>query len=230
MRRFVCVLSTVVLAASPLLAQDGPPPGGGGPGGGGRGPGGGFSRPNLVFDAIDADADGSISEEELANAATALKKLDKDNDGKITREEARPPQGQGGPGGGGFGGGFGGGGGGFGGGREFDPEEFAAGLIERDADADGKLTAEELGGFGSRLIEGNDKDGDGALNIDEVRAAAEAMKARFESGDFGGGGRGRGGDRGGRPEGDGDRGGRPDDDDGDRGGRPDSDDDGEDRA
>ncbi len=44
-----------------------------------------------LFDALDTNHDGVISADEIANAATALKTLDKNGDGQITREELRPP-------------------------------------------------------------------------------------------------------------------------------------------
>ena len=56
-----------------------------------------------VIGVLDANHDGVIDETEIANAPAALKKLDKNDDGKLTREELRPlpPQGmprEGGPG------------------------------------------------------------------------------------------------------------------------------------
>ena len=41
--------------------------------------------------ALDANGDGEISAEEIAGATEALKKLDNNQDGKLTREELRPP-------------------------------------------------------------------------------------------------------------------------------------------
>ena len=60
--------------------------------------------------ALDANKDGIISAEEIANASVALKTLDKNNDGELTRDEfmGRPPHGDRG-GAGGRGPGFGGG-------------------------------------------------------------------------------------------------------------------------
>jgi len=82
-----------------------------------RGPGRGFVSP--LMRALDADSDGEVSAEEIKNAADALKKLDKNGDGKLTRDEMHPqfgrpgrpggparpgrpprPRGPGGPGGG----------------------------------------------------------------------------------------------------------------------------------
>lgn len=49
--------------------------------------------------ALDANHDGTIDETEIANASNALKKLDKNGDGKITPEELRLQRPEGGPGG-----------------------------------------------------------------------------------------------------------------------------------
>ena len=82
-------------------------PGGGGFGGRGFG-GGGFgsdsARPEMrmqmmsrvfpLMAALDANRDGVISESEIAGAAAALKKLDRNRDGKLTAEELRPDMSQ----------------------------------------------------------------------------------------------------------------------------------------
>ena len=48
--------------------------------------------------ALDADKDGELSAAEIKNVAKALKKLDKDGNGKLSREELRPQfRGPGGP-------------------------------------------------------------------------------------------------------------------------------------
>ncbi|OGV63868.1 MAG: hypothetical protein A2283_06460 [Lentisphaerae bacterium RIFOXYA12_FULL_48_11] len=67
------------------FAQDGgdrtpgPPPGGG-------------KRPLPPIEAaLDANSDGAIDADEIANASVALKKLDKNGDGKLTQDEYRPP-------------------------------------------------------------------------------------------------------------------------------------------
>jgi hypothetical protein len=44
-----------------------------------------------LIGALDANHDGVIDEKEIKNASAALKKLDKNDDGKITMEELRPP-------------------------------------------------------------------------------------------------------------------------------------------
>lgn len=92
------LLGAAVLGTT-ALAQ---PPGRGGFGGGPGGPGGGFP-PIPVLTALDADGNGELSESEIANATAALRKLDKNNDGKLTADELPrgPGGGRGGPGGGG---------------------------------------------------------------------------------------------------------------------------------
>lgn len=65
--------------ASPSSDQQGPPRHHGPPHGG------------PLFDALDANHDGTISADEIANASAALKTLDKNNDGQLTHDELRPP-------------------------------------------------------------------------------------------------------------------------------------------
>ena len=57
-----------------------------------------------LMTALDANKDGTLDEQEIANAAVALKTLDKNSDGKLTPDELRPsfPGGERGPGGPGF--------------------------------------------------------------------------------------------------------------------------------
>lgn len=54
-----------------------------------------------LFATLDANHDGVIDEQEIADASNALKKLDKNGDGKLTMDELRPPRSEGerGPGG-----------------------------------------------------------------------------------------------------------------------------------
>ena len=67
-----------------------PPPGEGPPG---SGPGGHRHRPPPppVMVVLDANHDGVIDAQEIANASQALLQLDKNGDGQLTREELRPP-------------------------------------------------------------------------------------------------------------------------------------------
>ena len=102
------LVAAIALAGSAacLIAQNegGPGPGPRGPGGPG-GPGGRRMPPPLVG-ALDANHDGTIDATEIDNAPAALRKLDKNGDGKLTMEELGPPppngrgpRGPGGPGG-----------------------------------------------------------------------------------------------------------------------------------
>jgi hypothetical protein len=76
--------------------RKGPPPGGrrpNGPRAGAAGPDGGkvFHLPiPPVIAALDANGDKTISADEIANASNALKTLDKNGDGQLTKEELRP--------------------------------------------------------------------------------------------------------------------------------------------
>ena len=57
---------------------------------GGQGGPGGFLRMFPVMAALDSDGNGEISPEEIKGAVAALKKLDKNKDGKLTEDELRP--------------------------------------------------------------------------------------------------------------------------------------------
>ena len=65
-------------------------PGGAGGFGGPPGGTGGFMRMFPIMAALDADGNGEISTEEIKAAPAALKKLDKNNDGKLTDAELLP--------------------------------------------------------------------------------------------------------------------------------------------
>jgi len=92
--RLVWMTAVVVgLGAGIAFAQDdgGPPPQDGGQGG----PAGGRHHrppPSPIVEALDANHDGVIDSNEIANASAALKALDKNGDGKLTSDEFRPPR------------------------------------------------------------------------------------------------------------------------------------------
>lgn len=93
----VILISAVAVGVSALaaLAQgpDGPPRRQHAEGGGdGQRP-----PPPPIIAALDANHDGVIDAQEIANASAALKTLDKNGDGKLTMDEIRPqrPEGQG---------------------------------------------------------------------------------------------------------------------------------------
>ena len=113
-RILIATLALGLASTTALLAQNGNRPEGGREGRPEGRPGGGRPMMPLV-QALDANGDGVIDEDEIKNAVAALKALDKNNDGKLTREEymgmRRGPGGPGGPGGQGGPGGPGGPGG-----------------------------------------------------------------------------------------------------------------------
>jgi hypothetical protein len=112
---------------------------------GGRGP-----RPGCLMRVLDADKDGVLSAEEIANASAALLTLDQDGDGALSAEELRPPRG----------------------------ERFVERLMSHDSDGDGKVTAAELPERMQRLLDRADTNEDGAIDQAEAEAAAEKMKDR----------------------------------------------------
>ena len=143
----------------------------------GRGGFGGFPPeppPGIVImAALDADKDGALSASEIANAAAALKKLDKNGDGKVSQDEIkakldeiRPPRREGGGrrrGGGGFGG--------------FDREGFLNRIMEHDKNADGKVSAKELPERMAGLLRA-DKNGDGLLERSEIQSLFQSFGNR----------------------------------------------------
>lgn len=150
----VTVLATFSLVS--LHAQDRRPEGG-------RGERGGFQpRMNPLFAALDTNGDGVIDAQELANATASLKKLDRNNDGKLTEEEVRPAfGGRGGPGGPG--------------GGQANVEEIVARMLQFDRNADGKLSRDELPERMAGMMDRGDTDKDGFLSRDELLQLARAQ-------------------------------------------------------
>jgi Ca2+-binding EF-hand superfamily protein len=139
-----------------LLAQNqpggpgGPPPGGGGFGGP---PGRGHPPAGPLLRVLDANTDGVIDVNEIANASTALKTLDKNGDGILTADELRPPP--------------------PGGTNQFgfrpppgDKPPVPPLLAALDTNGDGELDAAETANAGTSLLK-LDTNGDGQLTRDE---------------------------------------------------------------
>jgi Ca2+-binding EF-hand superfamily protein len=157
----VCaIVATLLLGATVSYTQDGPP--------GARRGGGGprdMMRMLPVMTALDADGDGALSAEEINNASAALRKLDKNGDGKLTEGELRPNFPQGGPGGRGPGGPGGG----------VNTDEMIKQLLEFDKNGDGQLQKSEVPERMSGLFERGDTNKDGVLSKEELRKLAEAQ-------------------------------------------------------
>jgi hypothetical protein len=86
MKALILATAAVVATSGITLAQDAPAEGGRP----GRRP-----APPLVA-ALDTNKDGVIDADEIAKSSESLKTLDKDSDGKLTREEVMPER-RGGP-------------------------------------------------------------------------------------------------------------------------------------
>jgi hypothetical protein len=144
------MVAVLTLASSALIssaqttystATDGGPPHGGP---GRHGP----RRPPLCIAALDANHDGVIDADEIANASAALQKLDKDGDGKISLEEflgprPAPP----------------------GAGTNLPPVPPIFSAL--DANGDRVIDADELANAPAAL-KTLDKNGDGQLTMDEI--------------------------------------------------------------
>jgi|GEM_PF-827813 hypothetical protein len=90
--KILIVALSIAASTAVLSAQEGNPPRHQG------GPEGGPRPPSPLLAALDANHDGVIDAAEIDNAAAALRKLDKNGDGKLTREELHPVPREGGPG------------------------------------------------------------------------------------------------------------------------------------
>ena len=77
------------------------------------------------------------------------------------------------------------------------PEQFIERMFEGDANSDGKLSADELGDRGARMLERADENGDGFLTKEELTTMMESRGGR---GGRGGGPGGGPGGRGGGPD------------------------------
>jgi hypothetical protein len=94
-RKMKLVLAMLAIVSPVFFAcaqDDGPPPGG--PGGQDGEGGGRHHRPPPLplVTALDANHDGVIDANEIANASAALKTLDKNGDGQLTEDEYLPPR------------------------------------------------------------------------------------------------------------------------------------------
>jgi Ca2+-binding EF-hand superfamily protein len=178
MKTYLQILMLLVLPAAVALAQLPPsrnnapneaPPAG--PPNGPAGPGqpGGFAGPppNAMFAAIDVDADGVITKNELRRAVAQLRKLDTDQDGNLTLAEVSPagPVGPAGPAG-----------------PAWDINQYVSRLMENDKNADGKLSADEITDTVRPLIDGADQNADGIFDRAELTVHVQNMRNRAPGG------------------------------------------------
>jgi Ca2+-binding EF-hand superfamily protein len=196
MRLIFYVTISATLAASTVVAQqraDAPPQGP---------PQVPMMRLSPILSAIDANQDGTISAEELANASARLRALDKNGDGKLTRDEAGIPLG-------GRGGRAGAPGGdrGRGGEAEAPPipgptaDDLLAALMRYDKNGDGKLDKSEVPERLQGMFERADLDKNGVLDAAELKKLAADQAAAAPGGDRRGGGPGGADGPGGRGRG-----------------------------
>ncbi|MFK7778237.1 MAG: EF-hand domain-containing protein [Gimesia sp.] len=174
------------------------------------GPGG---RPDFmqmlpVIAALDTNKDGEISKEEIENATASLKKLDKDKNGKLTRDELLPSFGRRGgdrrgPGGAGGPSGSGGREGdrrGPGNRSAFSVDGFIENMMKNDKNKDGKLTKEELPERMQSMFSRIDTNKDNEVDKAELKKMAENFNSRSRSGGRDRGSRDSGKNRPKRPE------------------------------
>lgn len=120
-----------------------------------EGPRGGFNRPDPLFTALDLNADGIISADEMRQAPASLAKLDKNGDGQITMDEIRPTRG--GP----------------------NPDDMIERMFsEFDTNHDGKLSKAEAPERMQPMFDRADTNHDGFLTKDEMKAAFTSQRGR----------------------------------------------------
>ena len=114
----------------------------------------GFVMRDPVTTAIDTNSDGVIDAGEIAGAPAALKKLDRNGDGKLTQDELRPAMPMGARGGPGQ--------------PQGNAQQTVSVLMQYDKNGDGKLAKDELPERMQSLMERGDADKDGFLSREEL--------------------------------------------------------------
>lgn len=115
-----------------------------------RGHRGGFGGEmfRTVFEAVDADGDGSVTREEIdAYRAARLAEVDASGDGALSIDEFETLY------------------------RDFTRHRMVDAFQALDADGDGQISPDEIDTRVSRLVERLDRDGDGAVTLQRPGAA-----------------------------------------------------------
>jgi Ca2+-binding EF-hand superfamily protein len=155
-RTLPIAIGTLGIAACFVLAQQERP-------GGREGRFGGGPAAFPLMRALDTDGDGELSAKEIENATASLKTLDKDKNGKLTRDELFPAMGR------------------LGGrGQEPGPDVSAvvAALMSFDKNGDGKLSKDELPERMKVLMDRADANKDGFPDKAELTAYAQRQGQR----------------------------------------------------
>lgn len=151
---FCLVPACALCLLTAAQAQEGRPPGQFGPRAGG-----GFTRPSPLQTALDANSDGLIDEKEMAGASEALKKLDRNGDGKLTQDEFTPTMpGRGGPAP-----------------AAANADALVTRLMQNDKNGDEKLSKDELPERMQSMMDTGDTDKDGFLTREEIRRLSQSQ-------------------------------------------------------
>jgi Ca2+-binding EF-hand superfamily protein len=134
-------------------------------------PGAGMMAGMAILRAIDADGDGTVSAKEIENAVATLKKLDKNSDGQLTRDEIGPAGGPGGLAGGRGVGGLGGG------------TAMLERLREFDKNNDGKWSKDELPPRLQERFDALDANKDAVLDREELRQVGRGQRGGNHGGE-----------------------------------------------
>ncbi len=125
-----------------------------------------FTLLHPIFEALDANQDGTISAAEIGNAPAALRTLDRNHDGNLTADELLPKPGRSGHN------------------SDQNINEIIGQLRSFDRNGDGRLTPEELPERFQGLFTRGDSNRDGLLDAAELRALAEQADADAARVDF----------------------------------------------
>jgi Ca2+-binding EF-hand superfamily protein len=170
-KMLVAITLAAALPALTALAQPAGrgPRGSGAVGGGQSGPGGHRPPPSPVVMVLDANGDGVIDAQEIANTPAALATLDTNGDGKLTPDELRPPPPQNGQG---------------------NQRGSSSNSGQRNGARAGRGGQQQNSGQGQGgdhptppLIQALDANGDGTIDAQEIANSSTALKSLDANGD-----------------------------------------------